>query len=288
VKRALREPLLHFLLLGGLLFLLAGWRGTAGRGSTRIVVTAGQIQHLAAGFARVWQRPPMEAELKGMIDDHVKEEIATREAAALGLDRDDTVIRRRLRQKLEFLAEESAVSGPPTDAEIQAWVAAHPDAVGVEPELSFRQVYLRADARGAGARAEAETVLTRLRAAGDDTAALALADATMLPAEMVRAPLREVSRTFGEGFARALAAVEPGRWEGPLESPYGLHLVLVRERVTPSAPDFPALRPLVERELMAERRAKELQRLYERMLEKYTVRIEMPNSGTMQAATVSP
>ena len=120
MKSVLREPLVHFLALGALLFLFFEWRGGSGPGSSRIAITPGLIEHLTSGFARTWQRPPTDAEIKGLIDDYVKEEIATREALGMGLDRDDTIIRRRLRQKLEFLVEDAVSSSAPTDAELQA------------------------------------------------------------------------------------------------------------------------------------------------------------------------
>lgn len=276
MKRVLREPLVHFLLLGALLFLWFQWKGGAsGPGTSRIVVTPGQVRNLASGYTKTWSRPPSEAELKGLIDEYVKEEIATREAMALGLDRDDTVIRQRLRQKLEFLSGDEAASAPPTDAEVEAWLKAHPDAFGGELSLSFRQVFVRAD-RGKDAGQEAERTLSRLRAAGPGAASADLGDATMLPGEMASVALREVSAVFGDDFARRLADAPAGEWTGPLASSYGLHLVLVRERVEPEAPSLSAVRPLVTREILAERRKKELERLYERLLAKYDVTVEMP------------
>ncbi len=285
MKKLLREPLVHFLLLGGLLFLFFAARGGSGGPlSTRIAVTPGQVQHLAAGYARTWSRPPTGAELKGLIDEYVKEEIATREATALGLDRDDTVIRQRLRQKLEFLGGDSGSAAPPTDAEIAAWRKAHPGAFGGELQLSFRQVFLRADHRKE-ASAEAGKLLSRLRAAGPDAPTGELGDATMLPAEMPVSPLREVAAIFGETFARQLAAAPPGEWSGPFDSSYGRHLVLVRERVAAEEPSLASIRPLVEREVLAERQRLELQALYERLLAKYTVTIEMPKADTGPGAT---
>jgi len=129
LKSFLREPLLHFLALGAALFLYFHWSGGgSGAEGTRIVITPGRIEHLTAGYTRAWRRPPTDAELKGLIDDWVREEIAVREAMAAGFDRDDTVIRRRLRQKLEFLVEDAAAAAPPTDDELQAWLAAHAEA----------------------------------------------------------------------------------------------------------------------------------------------------------------
>ena len=276
----LSEPLLHFLLLGGLMFAWFEWRGgTGGPGSTRIAVTPGQVEHLASGFARTWQRPPTEAELKGLVDDYVKEEIATREATAMGLDRDDTIIRRRLRQKLEFLIEDAGDQVAPTDAELQAWVLARPDSIGAEPQVSFRQVYVSADRRRASARGDALKLLGQLRAAGSDVAIEKLGDASMLPSEQPLEPLREVTRYFGEDFTKELLGIAPGQWTGPVESPYGLHLVLVRERVAAQAPDLATIRPMVEREVLAERKKKELHALYERLLVKYTVVIDMPKAA---------
>jgi parvulin-like peptidyl-prolyl isomerase len=276
-RRLSREPLVHFLLLGGLLFLYFEWRGgTGGPGSSRIAITPGLIEHLTSGFGRTWQRPPTDAELKGLIDDYVKEEIATREAVGMGLDRDDTIIRRRLRQKLEFLVEDAAAAVPPTDAELEMWLKKHPQSFRAEPQLAFRQVYLNPQRRGASAPADARKLLAQLRAKGKDAATDGLGDASMLPAEQPLMPLREAERSFGADFAQELLTIEPGRWTGPVESPYGLHLVLVRERVAASTPRLAEIRPMVERELLAERRKRDLDTLYERLLQKYTVTIDRP------------
>jgi hypothetical protein len=284
-RSILREPLVHFLLLGALLFAWFQWQGgSGGPGSNRIVITRGLVDHLALGFAKTWQRPPSEPELKGLIDDYVMEEIATREAIGMGLDRDDTIIRRRLRQKLEFLLVEEAGSAPPTEAELQAWLDQHADAFRIEPKVAFRQVYLSPDRHGKALRADAETLLARLRAPGGENAALRAGDATMLPAEQPLEPLREVSRTFGEDFAQDLLKVEPGQWAGPIESPFGLHLVLVTERVAGAAPALSEIRPLVEREVLAERRKADLRSLYDRLLAKYTVEIEKPKAVAADAA----
>jgi hypothetical protein len=276
LNRVLREPLAHFLALGTLLFIFFEWRGGSGPGSTRIAVTPGEIQHLASGFARTWQRPPTDEELKGLVDDYVKEEIATREATAMGLDRDDTIIRRRLRQKLEFLAEDAAASSPATDAELQQWLDKHPESFRAEPRVALRQVYVSEERRGATARATAEKLLARLRAAGPDAEIDTLGDPTMLPRELPEGPLLEVARAFGDDFAARIETLETGTWTGPVESPYGLHLVLVRERTASALPALADVRPAVEREFLADRRRTQLETLYGRLLEKYTVTIEMP------------
>ena len=284
MKRLLREPLVHFLLLGALLFGWSAWQGGDAAGSNRIVVTPGVVDHLAAGFSRTWQRPPSDIELKGLVDEHVKEEIAAREAMAMGMDRDDIVIKRRLRQKLEFLLVDDAGAAPPTDAELKAWLNRHPESFRVEPTLAFRQVLLRPDRRGASMTADATKLLARLHASGPDVATRDLGDASMLPAETPLQPLRDVANSFGQDFADALMKLVPGQWSGPVESSFGLHLVLVRQRTEGAAADLATVRPLVEREVLAERRKAEMQALYERLLAKYSVSIERPKLPPSVAA----
>lgn len=275
-----KEPLVHFLAIGAALFIYfhVSGGGSAGPGSTRIVVTGGQIAHLEAGFARTWQRPPTEEELKNLLDEWVKEEIAVREAMAAGLDRDDTVIRRRLRQKLEFLADEAADATPPTDEELKALFASNAEAFRAEPRLAFRQVFVSRDKRGAAAEADAKGLLDRLNAAGPAARLDEFGDATLLPGEVGLSALRDIDRQFGDGFAERLEAVEPGRWVGPIRSGYGLHLVLVRERIEARTPDFAVVRPVLEREFVAERRKQQLTAMYDRLLAKYTVTIERRNA----------
>lgn len=279
LKTVLKEPLLHFLALGAALFLFFQWRGGPGPGSNRIVVTPGQIDRLTSGYAQVWQRPPTETDLKGLVDDWVKEEIAVREATAAGLDRDDTIIRRRLRQKLELLAEDAAAAVPPTDSELQAYLASHADAFRAEPKLAIRQVTISRDKRGPSAEADARTLLARLKAEGPKARTDRLGDAALLPQEMELSTNREVARIFGSDFAQALEKAPTGIWWGPVASGFGLHLVLVTERVEGSAPALAAVRPAVESEFLAERRKRRLATLYESLLAKYKVVVETREAG---------
>jgi len=153
--------------------------------------------------------------------------------------------------------------------------------------VALLQVYVSTERRGASARGDAEKLLARLQAAGKDAKIDALGDASMLPRELPLGPLSEVARAFGTEFAARIDAVAPGQWTGPVESPYGLHLVLVPERVAPERPALADVRPVVERELLAERRRTQLQALYERLLAKYTVTIEMPKEEKKQASAGS-
>ena len=280
LKSILREPLLHFIAIGAALFLYFQWGGGgSGPTSSRIVLTAGQIEHLAAGFAKSWQRPPTEPEIKGLIDDWVREEIAVREAMAMGLDRDDTIIRRRLRQKFEFLVEDVVAAAPATDAELQAWLDGHPDSFRIEPQMALRQVYVSRDRRGTRAEADARALLVRLAAAGPGARIDHLGDPIMLPQEVELSSRTDVARAFGEDFTRGVEALPPGKWAGPIESGYGLHLVLVLQQVPGSLPSLAQVRPAVERDFLSDRRTRQLAALYERLLAKYQVVIERKQEG---------
>jgi len=270
----LREPLLHFLLIGAGLFLYFALHGEgSGSSSNRIVVNAAQVQHLAASFARTWQRPPTSGELKSLVDDYVREEIAVREAMKMGLDRDDTVMRRRLRQKLEFIAQDAIDAAPVGEEALRAWYTGHADEYAIEPAIAFTQIYIDRDRRGVTADAEALKLLGRLQAGALDDPT-DLGDATMLPGVLPLAAKSEVARTFGSRFADAVFDVAPGRWSGPIESTFGLHLVLVNRLEPAREPDFDDIRRSVERDYLAERRRRELEAMYERLLADYTVVVD--------------
>jgi len=272
--RWLREPLVHFLALGALLFLAFYWRG-GGPGSNRIVITRGQIEAMASGFARTWQRPPTDVELKALIDDYVREEMATREAVAMGLDRDDTIIRRRLRQKLEFFVDDTADTLPVTDQDVRAWLDAHPDRFQVEPVVAFRQVFISEDRRGGAAEADARALLASLVRRGRSVDLTEVGDRIMLPSEVPASTRGEIARQFGEAFADGVMAVAPGEWTGPIRSGFGLHLVQVLDREEGRAPALDEVRPLVEREVRSERRKTLMDAMYDELLSRYRVRIDL-------------
>lgn len=275
-----REPLVHFFLLGAAIFLAFELSGGSGeRATEEIVVSRGEIARLVAGFEKTWMRPPTPAEIDGLIEDFVREEIYYRQAIALGLDRDNPIIRRVLRQKMEFLAEDVVHRTEPDDATLQAYLDANASVFQVEPRIGFRHVYVdaerRADARGEAARLLA--ALREERAPGD---AASLGDPSPLPSPPEPLSPRELDGRFGRGFAEALMALPEGRWEGPVASSYGLHLVFVSERTEARAPALAEVREKVLREWEAARRAEVQEALYRRLREQYTVAIERPEGAS--------
>ena len=274
LSRFVREPLVHFLILGALLFAYFEFAARdSGPDSRRIVVSGAQIEHLAASFARTWQRPPTVEELKGLVDDYVREEIAVREAMAMGLDRDDTIIRRRLRQKLEFITQDVIDSNPPTAEQLASWYQEHLVDYTREAAVAFDQVFIDRDRRGRDADVYAAELLESLREQ-PDVDPHELGDATMLPPSMPLAGRSEVARTFGEEFATQLMGSDSGRWIGPVSSGFGLHLVRITDTGPGRALGFEAAAPLVERDFLADRRKRETDAFYDRLLENYRVELD--------------
>jgi len=278
VGRFLREPLLHFVVLGAVVFTafqLAGDRGGGPEG--KIAITRGTLEHLVTGFTRTWRRPPTAKELDGLVEDHIREEVFYREALALGLDKDDTIVRRRMRQKLEFLAGDATAMVAPTDADLQAWLVRNPDRFHTEPAFAFSQVYFGRGPGAEGARAAASKALAQLERADRAIAPAQLGEATMLPGEMPLTSVGEIGRVFGEDFAREVARLEPGRWAGPLQSGYGWHLVRVSARSEGGPRPLAEVRDAAQREWQAAKSREAVDATYASLRGKYAIVVESPS-----------
>ena len=282
----LREPLLHFLAIGLALFALYWVLNPAEMESPReIVVTQARIQAIGENFARTWSRPPTPEELRGLVDDYVAEEVYYREAMAMGLDRDDIVIRRRLRQKMEFISADVAAAATPTDEQLAEYLAKHPDEFRQPPTFTFQQVYFDSSRRGDAATREATQVLRRLQAGGDVGSA---GDATMLPPAMEAAATRDIENAFGREFAVAVAAAPVGQWSGPVKSTFGTHLLRVDASTPGELPTLAEVRSEVARSWESEQRRLVNDRLLESLRSRYEVTIEAPDPVAPPPVTQGP
>ena len=285
MKRLLREPLLQFLLLGLALFALhaALARPEVSASAAEIVVSRGRVRSLVEAFDRQWNRSPTPEEVAGLVHDYVREEALVREALALGLDRDDTVVRRRLAQKMEFLGEDVAALVEPSEEELRRFLAARSEHYRSESRFSFRQVFLDRQERGDGLERDAAQLLAALEAPGSTLDTEAMGDSRMLPGVLVDASQSEVEALFGTRFAARLAELQPGRWSWPVGSDYGPHLVFLERRTPGRVPALEEVREAVLRDWSAAKRA-ELGEAHDRaLLERYRVTIEEPPPATVEA-----
>jgi len=209
----------------------------------------------------------------------VREEVYYREALAMGLDKDDVVLRRRLRQKMEFLAEDVVGQAHPTDDELNAYLQANPDKFRAEPFLTFSHVYLSPAKHGANLARDAARLLAQLNRASGKADVSELGDSLMLDQKFNALPASEIGKLFGEKFAAKVAALAPGQWQGPIESGYGVHLVFVSERNDGRLPALADVREAVNREWANTRRLEANEKLYAEMLKRYVVTTESPPVG---------
>jgi len=274
-SRLLRAPLVHFLILGAGLFLLFGFFGEADEDRRgQIVISRGDVDQLVLGWTKTWQRPPTAEELSGLIEDRIREEVYYREALALGLDSDDTIVRRRMRQKLEFLTDDLTLAVNPTDEELQSFLTEHAERFHVAPRVSFEHVYLSRDRRRNALEADVERILSVLTTGGGDVDPESVGDPILLPRRFDLVSEDEVQKLFGPDFAAGLAGLPTGRWTGPVESGYGVHLVLIRAREAAAAPSLDQVRRAVERDWRAMRRDEAAAAFYETLRERYTITVE--------------
>jgi len=275
--KLLREPLLHFLLLGAAIFMTFGLlsRHKVDKPG-EIVVTQGTLENLVTGFTRTWQRPPTQEELRGLTTDYVREEVAYRRAVAMGLDRDDTIVRRRLRQKLEFLSDDLSDRVMPTDADLQGFLQSHVDNFKTETTFTFRQIYLNPQLHGTNLHRDETRLLADLHRAGRQSDLTSLGDPFLLPQSFQEISLSEVKKVFGDQFASGLSAVASGRWQAGVASGYGVHVVYVVQRNEGRLPSLTEIHDEVRRQWLDAKRGEATDKLYQTLLKGYTIRIEQP------------
>jgi hypothetical protein len=278
-RAALREPLVHFFALAAALFLV--WPLIANRIApppNTIVITQGDMQRAIEVFVKTHLRPPNQSELSDLTEQQIQTAVLYREGLALGLDRDDEIIRRRIEQKLKFMIDDVADQSAPTDAELQHFLDAHPAIFAAEPSIAFSQVYLNPAQHGAHLAADAAALRAKLNASDGRLDYAADSDVLPVPNDFEATQMHVVADMFGDDFAAAVANIPPGSWAGPIPSGYGQHLVLIRQRIAGTPPRLAAIHDAVLREWQNAHREDANNAAYQQMRAKYVIRVDMPNS----------
>jgi hypothetical protein len=279
-RRLLQEPLLHFLMIGLALFVLYDKVAEPNRAGMSIVVSEAMVNEMAREHEMRWTRKPSDQELAGLVDAYVRDEILYREGLALGLDRDDALIKRRVRQKFEVIAEEQSAREAPSDADLTAYISANAGRFLLPATLSFEQIFF--DNTGTPADVERAVAGARVAVArGAD--ARRLGQASMLPRRVANTTQDLVAREFGAGFARQVETTPLGQWSGPIASSFGAHLVRVTARTPASLPDLDGIRRIVAREWENERRVSARSDSYQQLRGNYTVVIEAKKFASLAA-----
>ncbi len=279
MKRLLREPLLHFLLIGAALFAVFHFVRPVTKAtpsSKQIQLSLDDLTQLALLFQSQWKREPTTPELERLMETRIQTEILYREALAMGLDKDDEIVKRRMAQKMQFLAEDAAPREP-TTAELKSWYAKNSDKFAMPKRVSFRHLYFSPDRRAARARDDAVKALAQLDGQPEDAKLPeSFADPFMFQEYYRDRATDYLSKEFGPQFAQAVANLPTGSWQGPIESGFGWHLVFVDTAIPGRVPDFEEVQPEVKTAWLSEQKALAWGKAYQDMRAKYTVLLPKP------------
>jgi hypothetical protein len=280
MRRLLREPLLHFLLLGAVLFGASASLDRRRGGDApahQIVLTLDDLRQLDVYFESQWRRPPTPEELERLVESRIQEEILYREALAMGLDKDDTIVKRRMGQKMRFLAEDVATAHEPSRDELKSWYTRNSEKFALPPRLSFRHLFFSPDRRGEHAAEDAAKALAKLAGQRSDSKlGASLADPFMLQDSYGDRTPEQLAQDFGPPFAQALAGVKPGSWQGPIESGYGWHLVFVDSVIPGRVPALEEIEGDVKTAWLADQKEESWRKTYAAMRAKYSVLLPAP------------
>ena len=276
-SKLLREPLLHFLLIGAALFFIyyatVNERISNSTGDV-IVITSPDIERLAYLFEKTWNRPPNDDELRGVVDDYIEEEVLYREALKLGLDKNDTIVRRRMRQKMEFFINDLSEQTEPTEKQLLEFLDKNKDKFSTESRLSFKQIYFKQDKDTEKTNKRISDIKNKLQQQPTSIEdSLNIGDATILPNELRQATLSEIDNQFGKGFGARLSKLDKTKWEGPVESTYGFHLIFIDEFVEGHIPQLSEIRKEVERDWQYSLKKDLEQEYFKKKIDQYQVQI---------------
>lgn len=273
LKILFREPLLHFLLIGGLLFLLYDFQNED-IANDRITVSEADIDRLISLWEKKRQRLPTQLELQALIDQHIRDEVMYREALAMGLDKNDSVVRKRLAQKIEFITSDIAASIEPSDKELIDYLKTHPDKFETPAQISFEHIYFNNDKRGVKAESDAQQLLIKLKSTETSIDTRMAGDPFMMGYQHDKINEHDVSRLFGKNFASSLFLLETNVWQGPVASGYGFHLVRINNKTPSKTAELSTVRDKVLIEWQADRRQTLNKAFYENLRQRYDIVIE--------------
>lgn len=268
--RLLREPFVHFLALGALIFGVYAWLngGQATQDNDdRIVIDQGELDHLKSLWKLQWKRDPEPSDVAAIIDRHLRQEVFYREALKMNLDHNDGIIKKRLAQKMEAIADDlSTLMRPPTDEQLREYYESRADFFKLPKAYAFKQIlFLPDETKGM------EATLVSMRQGAD--VPRDRMNKLSVPVEWSLTSVGDIENAFGGEFSGALDNLPLGEWSGPVQSGYGSHLVFVEQKEEPRVPDFEDVRDYVAREYEYRSVLETQDQVYRELLDKYEVRI---------------
>jgi peptidyl-prolyl cis-trans isomerase C len=290
VRRWLREPLLHFLVIGAALFVVYAALNrdpNDPKDRRRIVLAENDLSQMTIATLAQGRPAPTIEQMRNLLEAKIREEVLCREALAMGLDKDDIIVKRRMLQKMDFLAEDLSDLREPSRDELQAWFRNNAQRFAYPPRISFRHLYFSFDKHGANtAEAAAEALRQIAGKPADSLDAAALADPFMFRDYYADRSPDQLGSEFGAKFEQALFDLKPGSWQGPIESGFGWHLVFVDSLTPGRVPEFVEVESEVKSEWIKDERAEFKRKAYEAMKARYE--IVLPTERAIEAACANP
>ncbi len=280
----LREPLVQFLFLGGLIYLAYAFFApqTEEENERSIVVNASKVQWMHNSWQQRWNRLPTKEELDGLIQQYIKETVLYKEAVYMGLDKGDGIIRRRLAQKVEFLAKDLVIYTPPTEEDLKKYYEEHQDKYKPDVTYTFTQIYFDPDKRGDSTLDDANKVKEKLVAQGSMLQKIeGLGDDYMTANYFVANTPMEIRKNFGSGFAQSVMELKAGVWHGPVLSGFGTHLVFINEIVSPPVPPLEEIKARVLEDWISDKREELNDEFYKALKAEYTIVVEDDNVSVL-------
>jgi parvulin-like peptidyl-prolyl isomerase len=285
LKRIIREPLLHFLLIGTGMFIVYYLANPASSSKDTIVIDDELVNRVGMLFEKEWGRPPSDSEWAGLLDSEIRQEVYYRQALKMNLDHNDELIRRRMNQKLDFITSDLAQIKNPSENELQAYYAEHKAKYLQQASYSFSHIYFNADKRDR-AKADAAALLPSLPATDADLSALTkLGDPFPFAYHTDDAPAREIDRQMGDGFAAALANLPVGKWSGPVLSGFGAHLIFINAVTPAREPAFTSIKDQLLNDYRYDYQQQFNQKVYDDFKKEYTIKLTISDAKLQQQLT---
>jgi len=267
LKRILQEPLLHFLVVGSLLFIYLSNNDTTT--SPQIVITKGKVEQLTAQFTKTRQREPSKEELKALIDNQIKENLAFTHGVNMGLLEDDSIIKRRVQQKIEFMLNDSIAAIEPSTKELQAYLDKHKDRYTISPIYSFRHIYINPDKHQ-----DIDNFIAELKNKDLDNLYGELGDSMMIDNQFKSATTAQIARVLGEKFAKKLDTLPLHSWQSHIKSGYGEHLVIIDKKTPSHIATLEEINRVLRRDFRVDAQKRALEEFYKELKSQYIIKVE--------------
>lgn len=273
MKKLIKEPLLHFILIGAAFFLLYSWVGETENESNTITIDESDLEEIVSKFEMQWKRMPTEEELFSIVEKRIEQEVFYQEALKMNLDHNDEIIKRRLSQKMQFLSNDISGLVKPTDEQLQEYYQNHSDKYLVDASYTLHQVYFSPDQRE-NWRADAEAAVAKMNSVSIDEA-IVMGDPISLPQTYTETSAFHISRQMGDAFLNEIAVLKTGKWQGPVNSGYGAHVVFISEKQEAIPAPFEAVREKVIDDYSFERQAEVKAAIFKEFEKKYQIEFDI-------------